>query len=65
MKMCVLQMTLGGFKPCLKPRLTVLDHVNILEPLSLFLTLTEHNSPLGLSNNLQESLPSQGHKYFI
>lgn len=62
MKMYVLQMTLRGFKPCLRPCLTVLDHVNILEPWSLFLTVNEHNSPLGLPNCLQESLPSQGHK---
>lgn len=50
-------MALGG----LKPYLTTLDHVNILESLNLFLTLNEHNSPLGLPNSLQESLPSQGH----
>lgn len=57
-------MTFGGFEPCLKPCLTMLNHVNILEPLSLFLTLSEHNSPLGLSNSLQEGLPSWGHNSF-
>lgn len=50
--MCALQMTLGGFEPCLKLCPTLLDHTNILEPLSVFLTSNDHNSPLGFPNSL-------------